>query len=103
MATYAEQAVVAESPAFISRVQMGMINHAQFQVLQGNDAFGLVTLGKQILQDIDGYAPKFTDVVVTQPIVQEGISASPSDGADVTDLQILSAVETVYPSFVPIR
>lgn len=100
MASYADQATVAASDPFINRVQMAMLNHALYRVNAGNDAEGYVTLGKAIAKQPTQYAPQFAQSVATQPIVQNGIASSPVDGADVTDTQILGAVETIYPAFV---
>jgi hypothetical protein len=98
MATYSDQATVAASEAFIGRVQMAMLTHAQFRVQIGDDAQGYATLGKAILNAPDTYAPLFANVVATQPVVQDDLA--PPDGAAIPDASILSAVETVYPGFV---
>lgn len=99
MASYQQQAVIAVHVDFTSRVRMAMIRHAQFQVVQGNDAAGLVTLGKAVLSSPIGHGESFTRVVATEPSIQAGIDASPTDGSAVTDAEILAAVEAIFPSF----
>jgi hypothetical protein len=93
------QYAVGASVVFRNRVQPAMIRHAQFRI-GGDDNDGYQTLGKQILNSPETYTARFAQVIATEPSVQDEIILSPADGADVTDLQIQSAVETVYPSFV---
>lgn len=100
MATFAEQAAVAKAPAFVERVQMAMLTHAQYRINAGNDAQGYVTLGRKIIHNATGYASQFAQLVTTTSFVQDGIEQSPDTGAAVDDASIGSAVEVVYPSFV---
>jgi len=99
MATLEQQYTVGTSAAFQHRVQPAMVRHAQYRVEIGDDAQGYASLGKQILNGPESFTPRFSQVVATMPGVQDGVASSPTDGADVTDLQIQSAVETIYPSF----
>lgn len=99
MATLLAQFTVGTSDPFQSRVTPAMVRHAQFRVESGDDALGYATLGRQILNAPDTYTARFSQVVATMPGVQAGVESSPTDGADVTDLEIQTAVETVYPSF----
>lgn len=99
MARLDQQYTVGTSEQFRSRVQMAMIRHAQYRVAQGNDAQGLVTLGRAVLAAPVGYAETFARVIATEPSVQTGVGTAPTTGEDVTDEQIVSAVETVFPSF----
>lgn len=99
MATLHQQYTVGNSEAFRSRVQMAMIRHAQYRIGQGQDAEGFVTLGRKVLEAPIGYAEAFARVIATEPSVQTGVGTAPTTGEDVTDEQLLSAVEVVFPSF----
>jgi len=94
-----DQFTVGNSDAFQSRVQPAMVRHSQFRVESGDDAQGFASLGKQIMSSPESYVSRFSQVVATMPDLDAAIASSPTDGSDVTDTQILTAVETVYPSF----
>lgn len=99
MANLIDQYTVGNSDAFQHRVQPAVVRHAQFRVEAGQDALGFASLGKQILNAPEMFTSRFAQVVATMPDLDAAITSSPTDGADVTDTQILTAVETVYPSF----
>ena len=122
MATLSQQATVSAAQGCIARIDAGDPDHAEsiavfadgralpkftyritgtpcVRVQAGQDAEGYVTLGKRVLDAPIGFAITFAQVIATQPGVQTGIGTSPTDGEDVTDEQLLSAVETIYSSF----
>lgn len=99
MASLTDQAAVGSATEFIDRVKMAMLTHAQYRVNQGDDAQGLASLGKQVINSPSTYAPLFAQLVATTSFVQDGIEQSPTTGAAVADAAIVSAVEVVYPSF----
>lgn len=100
MASLASQAVVGSAEEFILRIRSAMIRHAQYRVGQIDDSAGLASLGKQILNNPDNFSPLFAMVIATEPGLQDNLDLNPTTGASITDDQILSAVEVVFPSFV---
>lgn len=98
MAGFDNKYTTATTVAFQHRVEMALTRHAHF-TFGDTPTQPETNLARSILADRTNWALKFAFSVASEPSLAVKIDADPL-GATVTDAEIESAIQTVFPNYV---